>query len=165
MTSSSFALPSSLQLSSHYVHTAMMESALGQDSQNTLLPTMPRELKPVAIVGMACRLPAGATNVENLWKALASGQSGWSLHPEDRHMPSSHYHPNAAKLGCYNAKGAHYLEENIARFDAQLFNVKPAEATVRPQDLWSSFWSRRSADQSLSTGNRSSTAPFARNQL
>lgn len=113
----------------------MMESALGRDSQKALLPTMLREPKPVAIVGMACRLPAGATNVENLWKALASGQSGWGLHPEDRHMPSSHYHPNPAKLGCYNDKGAHYLEEDIARFDAQFFNVTPAEATVRLHDL------------------------------
>ena len=143
----------------------MMESALGQDSQNASLPTMPRELKPVAIVGMACRLPAGGTNVENLWKALASGQSGWSLHPEDRHTPSSHYHPNAAKLGCYDAKGAHYLEEDIARFDAQFFDVKPQEATVRLLEFWSTFGSRRSADQSLATGNRPSTAPFIRSQL
>lgn len=116
-----------------------MESTLGRDSQEALLSRFHGELEPVAIVGMACRLPAGATNVENLWKALASGQSGWTLHPENRLMPSSHYHPNPEKKGCYNSKGGHYLEEDIARFDAQFFSVTPAEATVRPHDLWSTL--------------------------
>ncbi len=92
---------------------------------------MNSDLQPVAIIGMACRLPAGATNVENLWRSLASGQSGWTPHPENRHMPNPYYHPNPDKKGCYNTKGAHYLEEDIARFDAQFFNVTPAEATVR----------------------------------
>ena len=108
-----------------------MESTLGQDRQRGLSSRMNGEPEPVAVIGMACRLPAGATNVENLWTSLASGQSGWSLHPEHRHMPSSHYHPDPSKKGCYNAKGAHYLEEDVARFDAQFFNVTPAEATVR----------------------------------
>lgn len=110
-----------------------MEATLGWDSQEALLPKINGEPEPVAVIGMACRLPAGATNVENLWKALASGQSGWTLHPENRHTPNSHYHPNPDKKGCYNTKGAHYLEESIARFDAQFFNVTPAEATVRLQ--------------------------------
>lgn len=108
-----------------------MDSTLGRGSQEALLSKMNGELKPVAVIGMACRLPAGGTNIENLWTALASGQSGWTLHPENRHMPASHYHPNPDKKGCYNSKGAHYLEEDIARFDAQFFNVTPAEATVR----------------------------------
>lgn len=112
-----------------------MESALDQESREALLSRSYGKVEPVAIIGMACRLPAGATNVENLWKALASGQSGWTIHPENRHMPSSHYHPNPEKKGCYNTKGAHYLEEDIARFDAQFFNVTPAEATVRLHNL------------------------------
>lgn len=107
-----------------------MEPTLGPDSQEALFSKLYGEHEPVAIIGMACRLPAGATNVENLWNSLASGQSGWTLHPENRHTPNFHYHPNPDKRGCYNTKGGHYVEENIARFDAQFFSLTPAEATV-----------------------------------
>lgn len=86
--------------------------------------------KAIAIIGMACRLPAGATNVENLWTALASGQSGWSPHPSERYMPERNYHPNPDKKGTYYTKGGHYLKEDIAAFDAQFFNITAAEATV-----------------------------------
>ena len=111
-----------------------MGSAQGQGGEIPLSSKFNAEIEPVAIIGMACRLPAGASNVENLWKALASGQSGWTLHPENRHNPNAHYHPNPDKKGCYNTKGGHYLEESIANFDAQFFNVTAAEATVRLHD-------------------------------
>ena len=84
----------------------------------------------IAIIGMACRLPAGATNVENLWTALTSGQSGWSPHPSERYMPERLYHPNPDKKGTYYSKGAHYLEEDIAAFDARFFNITATEAMV-----------------------------------
>ena len=87
------------------------------------------EPKAIAIVGMACRLPAGATNVENLWTALASGQSGWGPHPE-RYLPEKYYHPNPDKKGTYYTKGGHYLDGDVATFDAQFFNITAAEALV-----------------------------------
>ena len=86
--------------------------------------------KAIAIIGMACRFPAGATNVENLWTALASGQSGWSPHPRERYLPERFYHPNPDKIGTYYSKGAHYLEEDFTAFDAQFFNITAGEAQV-----------------------------------
>ena len=46
-------------------------------------------------------------------------------------MPDVYYHPNPDKKGCFDSKGGHYLEEDLARFDAKFFNVSVAEATVR----------------------------------
>ena len=86
--------------------------------------------KPIAIVGIACRLPAEYNNVENLWTALANGQSGWSPHPPHRLFPNAYYHPNPDKKGTYDQKGAHYVKEDLGNFDAAFFNVKAAEATV-----------------------------------
>lgn len=101
---------------------------MGERSKESLPES---ELKAVAIIGMACRLPAGATNVENLWTALASGESGWNPHPRERYMPERHYHPNPDKKGTYYSKGGHYLEDgDIAAFDAQFFNITAAEALV-----------------------------------
>ena len=99
-----------------------MEKAL-----STLADSKP---KAIAIIGMACRLPAGATNVENLWTTLASGQSGWSRHPSERYMPERNYHPNVDKKGTYYSKGGHYLQEDVAAFDAPFFNITAAEAIV-----------------------------------
>ena len=84
---------------------------------------------------MACRLPAGFKDVENFWTALASGQSGWTPHPKERLLPETYYHPNPDKKGTYDQKGAHYVQEDIGRFDAAFFNVKAAEATVNLHEI------------------------------
>ena len=109
---------------------------MGERSEKPLPTLSDNKPKAIAIVGMACRFPAGATNVENLWTALASGQNGWSPHPDERFMPERYHHPNPDKKGTYYPKGGHYLEENIAGFDAQFFNITAAEATVTSSFLW-----------------------------
>ena len=103
---------------------------MGERSKEALPALADSKPKAIAIVGMACRLPAGATNVENLWTALASKQSGWGPHPRERYLPEKYYHPNPDKKGTYYAKGGHYLEEDIAAFDAQFFNITATEALV-----------------------------------
>lgn len=109
---------------------------MGERNKKTLPVLADSEPKAIAIVGMACRLPAGATNVENLWTVLASGESGWSPHPSERYMPERNYHPNPDKKGTYYSKGGHYLEEDIAAFDAPFFNITASEATVNSPLLW-----------------------------
>jgi len=79
---------------------------------------------------MGCRLPGGATNVENFWTEIANGQSGWASHPADRYKADKYYHPDPDKKGCFDSEGAHYLEEDVARFDARFFSVTVAEAIV-----------------------------------
>ena len=103
---------------------------MAQLNEDTLEPKSGSRPIAIAIIGMACRLPAGATNIESLWTSLASGQSGWSLHPTERYLPDKYYHPNPDKRGTYYSKGAHYLDEDIAVFDPQFFNITSAEATV-----------------------------------
>ena len=104
---------------------------MGGQSEGSMPTLANSKPKPIAIIGMACRLPAGATNVENLWTALARGQSGWTPHPSDRFMPERYYHPNPDKKGTFYAKGAHYLDEDIATFDAEFFNITATEAIVK----------------------------------
>ena len=103
---------------------------MGQVNEDMLAPISDSKPNAIAIIGMSCRLPAGATNMENLWTSLASGQSGWTPHLSERYLPDKYYHPNPDKKGTYYSKGAHYLEENIALFDPQFFNITAAEATV-----------------------------------
>ena len=50
---------------------------------------------PIAVVGMACRLPGGSSNPEKLWNMVASGRSGWSSIPAERFTQSSFEHPSS----------------------------------------------------------------------
>lgn len=49
---------------------------------------------PIAIVGMSCRFPGGATNPSKLWDMLANAQSGWSKIPANRFTQESFHHPS-----------------------------------------------------------------------
>jgi hypothetical protein len=40
--------------------------------------------EPIAIIGIGCRYPGGASTPQKLWDMLASGKSAWSKGPENR---------------------------------------------------------------------------------
>ena len=50
---------------------------------------------PIAIIGMSCRLPGGASDIEKLWKLVSEGRSAWSKIPESRFNVDAFYHPNS----------------------------------------------------------------------
>lgn len=54
---------------------------------------------PIAIVGMACRLPGGATSPSKLWKLLAEGRSAWSTLDKSRFRSEAWYHPSKGHIG------------------------------------------------------------------
>ena len=85
---------------------------------------------PIAVVGMACRLPGDVTTPAELWELCSRSRSGWSEIPKDRFNAASFYHPNPQKLGSFNNKGAHFLSQDLAVFDAPFFSITAAEATA-----------------------------------
>ena len=50
---------------------------------------------PIAIVGMSCCFPGGATNVENFRELVSEGRSAWSEIPESRFNVDGFYHPDS----------------------------------------------------------------------
>ena len=52
---------------------------------------------PIAIVGMACRLPGEATSPDKLWKLCAEKQAAWSEVPRDRMNLEAFYHPDGER--------------------------------------------------------------------
>lgn len=83
---------------------------------------------PIAIIGMACRLPGGSDNPDKLWNMLSEGRSGWKEIPEDRWNKDSFYHPDPEAKEAINTKGLYFLDQDIAAFDARFFNIHPHEA-------------------------------------
>lgn len=83
---------------------------------------------PIAIVGMACRLPGGSDSPEKLWDMLSEGRSGWCEIPADRWNKDSFYSPDPEAKDTINVKGLYFLKQDIGAFDARFFNVHPHEA-------------------------------------
>ncbi|KAK2879483.1 Type I Iterative PKS [Arthroderma sp. PD_2] len=87
---------------------------------------------PIAIVGYSYRAPG--VGRKGLWEFLAEAKSAWSKVPVDRFDQDAFHHPDAEKGGCFSSQGAHFLPDDIYKFDAPFFNLRAEEArAVDPQ--------------------------------
>ncbi|KAI0505381.1 hypothetical protein F5B22DRAFT_526976 [Xylaria bambusicola] len=86
-------------------------------------------LEPVAICGMACRLPGGVDSDSSFWKMLVEKRSGQTPRvPESRFNIDAHYHENLARPGSFNVAGGYFLDGQPEEFDPTFFNMTPIEA-------------------------------------
>ncbi|KAH6635388.1 polyketide synthase [Chaetomium sp. MPI-SDFR-AT-0129] len=89
---------------------------------------------PLAIVGIASRFAGGASSPEKLWEMIVEKRTGWSEIPSTRFELGGLYHPNGERIGTTHVKGAHFLEEDVALFNAGFFGMASDFAsTLDPQ--------------------------------
>ncbi|MEV4096139.1 type I polyketide synthase [Streptosporangium saharense] len=84
--------------------------------QNERLTAIAHE--PIAVTGMACRLPGGVRSPEDLWRLLAEGAEGIGPFPTDRGWDLAGDSATAQGGFLYDA----------AEFDAAFFGISPREA-------------------------------------
>ena len=70
-------------------------------------------LEPMAIIGMATRLPQEATSNENLWKFLLKARSAHTPFPKDRINSDGHYHPDPEHGGTVSFQSGFHGRELI----------------------------------------------------
>ncbi|KAH8671519.1 beta-ketoacyl synthase domain-containing protein [Xylariales sp. PMI_506] len=89
---------------------------------------------PIAIVGMACRLPGNVASPSEFWELCARARSGFSAVPQERFNHEAFYHPNPGKTGAYHAAGGYFLGGDVTAFDAPFFGLTEKEAlSMDPQ--------------------------------
>jgi len=90
-------------------------------------------LEPVAILGLAVRLPRGVTSPERFWKALANGEDLITPVPPERWDAYSYSSREPDQPGTmYDVHGG-FLSD-IDAFDADFFGIHPREAaSMDPQ--------------------------------
>ena len=93
-------------------------------------PTMgTTPVTPVAVIGMACRLPGGIDSPEQLWEALLRGDDLITEIPSDRWDVDEYYDPEPGVPGRSVSKWGAFLDD-VGGFDSEFFGINEREATA-----------------------------------
>lgn len=88
---------------------------------------------PIAVIGMACRLPGGIDSPEQLWDALLRGDDLITEIPADRWDLDEHYDPQPGVPGRSVSRWGGFIDD-VAGFDAEFFGIGDREAAaIDPQ--------------------------------
>ncbi|MEU6594748.1 type I polyketide synthase, partial [Streptomyces sp. NPDC046881] len=99
-------------------------------SQQRVRELEAEKAEPIAIVGMACRLPGGVTGPDDLWRLVRERGDGVSQFPADRGWDlEALFDADPDKTGKSYVDQGGFLHE-AALFDAGLFGISPREAVA-----------------------------------
>ncbi|MEI7543766.1 MAG: sulfolipid-1 biosynthesis phthioceranic/hydroxyphthioceranic acid synthase [Mycobacteriaceae bacterium] len=84
-------------------------------------------LTPIAVVGMACRLPGGIDSPHKLWQALLRGDDLVTEVPADRWDADELYDPESGVPGRSVSKWGAFLDD-VTGFDPDFFGINEREA-------------------------------------
>ncbi|KAI1820011.1 BcPKS1, polyketide synthase [Xylaria intraflava] len=107
--------------------TTMSSTRINGNSPETSESTSP-SLEPLAIVGFSLRFPQDADTPEGFWRVLEHRQSLMTEWPEDRMKLDAFYHRDTGRKKQTYVPGAHFLKEDLGRFDAPFFGISATEA-------------------------------------
>lgn len=86
-----------------------------------------RQNEPIAVVGISCRLPGGATDPDAYWAMLRDGVDGVREVPAERWDVERLYDPDPDRPGTMSTKWGGFLD-GFEDFDPWFFGISPREA-------------------------------------
>ncbi|RYC65478.1 hypothetical protein CHU98_g739 [Xylaria longipes] len=130
--SHSATLSNSVRIASHLGSSGSSDNS-GPSSRSR---TPPNEFtagqdgpEPIAIVGMACRLPGQSDTPADFWEMLVQQRSGYSEPPSSRFNING-FHSEKANTGSLGPRGGYFISEDVYNFDPPFFGITQTEATV-----------------------------------
>nr|P0CU67.1 RecName: Full=Atrochrysone carboxylic acid synthase; Short=ACAS; AltName: Full=Cladofulvin biosynthesis cluster protein G; AltName: Full=Non-reducing polyketide synthase claG [Fulvia fulva] len=136
-------------------------SWMGHNSPTSVKPRNTLQSK-LAIVGMSCRLPGGATSNELFWDVLRRGVDTSQVIPADRFDVATHYDPAGKQLNKSMTQYGCFIDEP-GLFDAPFFNMSPREAqTVDPQMRLALVTAYEALEQAGYVANRTASTRLER---
>jgi acyl transferase domain-containing protein/NADPH:quinone reductase-like Zn-dependent oxidoreductase/acyl carrier protein len=85
--------------------------------------------EPIAIIGMGCRFPHGASSPVKYWEMLRDGVDAVTEIPSDRWDVEEWYDPDPDAPGKIYCRYGSFIEDE-KMFDAQFFRIAPREANL-----------------------------------
>ena len=92
----------------------------------SLINTISSE-KPIAIIGIGCRLPGGINSAESFWNVLKAGKDVIRQVPHDRWDLDLHFNSDPLNPLTQHVKYGGFVD-NIQEFDPAFFGITPREA-------------------------------------
>ncbi|KAI1098293.1 putative polyketide synthase [Jackrogersella minutella] len=101
---------------------------------------------PIAICGMACRLPGGVSSPQQFWDFLIEGRDGRSRVPKTRYNTDA-YFSRTGKPGTTRSHYGYFIDDDLHTFDSSSFNMSVRELEhLDPQQRLMLFVSRECVD-------------------
>lgn len=92
-----------------------------------------RQRESIAIIGMGCRLPGGASTPESFWELMRDGVDAVTEIPRDRFDIDEYYHPEPGTPGKTHTRYGAFVDR-ITEFDPVFAGVAPKNAaSIDPQ--------------------------------
>ncbi|KAE9365744.1 BcPKS1, polyketide synthase [Stipitochalara longipes BDJ] len=85
-------------------------------------------LEPIAVVGLSLKFPQDAVSPDGFWKLMKEKRCAMTEWPSDRLNIDAFHHADKDRPNTIRPRGAHFMEEDVAAFDASFFSITAAEA-------------------------------------
>lgn len=111
--------------------SALLENALKAlgDAQAKLEQSESARKEPIAVVGMACRLPGGADTPEQFWDLLRKGRDAVTEIPAARWDIETYFDQDPDAPGKMYCRYGSFIGD-VETFDALFFGISPREAIL-----------------------------------
>ncbi|KAI1099763.1 polyketide synthase PksD [Jackrogersella minutella] len=91
-------------------------------------------MEPIAIIGLSFKLPQGVEDETSFWDVLSKGKNMMTAWPKSRTNLDAFFQAEGSSNDTLQSKGAHFLKDDPAAFDAPFFSISSKEAaSMDPQ--------------------------------
>ncbi|KAI0392953.1 putative polyketide synthase [Xylariaceae sp. FL0594] len=117
----------------------------------------------IAVCGFSLKFPGDAVSPESFWKMMVDKRCASRPFPANR-FKGSGFHRKEGSLNTIAVEGGHFIDEDLAAFDADFFSISAMEASsIDPMQRWlleTAFRALENGGISMDTVSGSATSVF-----